>query len=235
MARLPRISPIGVPVHLIQRGNNRQTCFGTVEDYSAYLGWLKEYSLKYAVDIHAWVLMTNHVHLLCTPQQEGAVSQMMQAVGRRYVQYFNYQYQRTGTLWEGRYKSCLVQAERYLIEVYRYIELNPIRAKMVADPSEYVWSSYQINALGKTSDLCTPHPEYLRLGATKNERMKNYRALFSHHVEGDLLEEIRSSANKGMAIGHDRFKDEIEALTGRRLKPKKVGRPVGWRKKKDGV
>jgi putative transposase len=235
MARLPRISPVGVPVHLIQRGNNRHTCFGALEDYSAYVGWLKEYSKKYAVDIHAWVLMTNHVHLLCTPQQEGGVSQMMQAVGRRYVQYFNYQYRRSGTLWEGRYKSCLVQAEKYLIEVYRYIELNPVRAKMVEEPSEYVWSSYQINALGKISDLCTAHPEYLRLGETKNERMKNYRALFSHHVEGDLLEEIRSNVNKGMAIGHDRFKEEIEKLTGRRLKPQKAGRPVGWRKNKDGI
>jgi len=191
--------------------------------------------MKYAVDIHAWVLMTNHVHLLCTPQQDGAVSLLMQSVGRRYVQYFNYQYRRSGTLWEGRYKSCLIQAERYLLEVYRYIELNPVRAKMVNDPGEYAWSSYPINALGKTSDLCTPHPEYVKLGCTKDERMKNYRALFSHHVEGNLLEEIRSGVNKGMAIGHDRFKDEIELLTGRRLKPKKAGRPVGWRKKREGI
>ena len=235
MARLPRISPAGVPVHLIQRGNNRHTCFGALEDYSVYVGWLKEYSKKYAVDIHAWVLMTNHVHLLCTPQQDGAVSLMMQSISRRYVQYFNYQYRRSGTLWEGRYKSCLVQAEKYLVEVCRYIELNPVRAKMVEDPSEYVWSSYQINALGKESDLCTPHPEYLRLGSTKDERMKNYRALFAHHVESDLLDEIRSSTNKGMAIGHDRFKDEIEVLTGRRLKPKKLERLAGWRMKRDGV
>ena len=123
---------------------------------------------------------------------------MMQSVGLRYVQYFYYQYRRA-TFWEGRYKSCLVQAERYLIEVYRYIELNTVRAKMEEDPSEHVWSSYQINALGEISDLCTPHPEYLRLalGNTKDERMKNYRDLFSHHVKGDLLEEIRSSANKG--------------------------------------
>jgi putative transposase len=235
MARLPRISPVGVPVHLIQRGNNRHTCFGALEDYIAYVGWLKKYSLKFSVDIHAWVLMTNHVHLLCTPQQDGAVSLMMQSVGRRYVQYFNHQYRRSGTLWEGRYKSCLVQSESYLLEVYRYIELNPVRAKMVEDPGEYVWSSYQINALGKTSDMCEPHPEYLRLGGTSEERIKNYRALFAHHVEGDLLAEIRSGSNKGMAIGDNRFKDEIEALTGRRLKPKKAGRPVGWRKKREGV
>ena len=232
MARLPRVSPVGVPVHLIQRGNNRQCCFVAPEDFSAYLGWIKEYSIKYEVDIHAWVLMTNHVHLLCTPRQAGAVSLMMQSVGRRYVQYFNYKYQRSGTLWEGRYKSCLVQVEQYLIEVYRYIEMNPVRARMVNDPNEYAWSSYQVNALGKRSDLCVPHSEYLRLGNTKSECMKNYQALFIHHVEDELLEEIRLSTNKGMAIGDERFKDEIEILTGRRVKPKKVGRPIGWKKKK---
>lgn len=142
MARLRRISPAGLPVHLIQRGNNRQACFGSLVDYKAYINWLKEYSRKYSVAIHAWVLMTNHIHLLCTPLEDEAVSKMMQSIGRRYVQYFNHQYKRSGTLWEGRYKSCLIEAENYLIEVYRYIELNPVRAKMVKDPSEYLWSSY---------------------------------------------------------------------------------------------
>ena len=231
MARLPRISPIGMPVHLIQRGNNRQTCFAAPEDYAAYLNWLKEYAIKFSVDVHAWVLMTNHVHLLCTPQVKGAISQLMQSVGRRYVQYFNYQYKRSGTLWEGRYRSCLVQTEDYLLEVYRYIELNPVRANMVEDPGEYNWSSYPINALGKVSQLCTPHPEYLKLSKRKDARMRRYRALFNAHVEGELLTEIRSGLNKGMALGNDRFKDEVEKLTGRRLKPQKVGRPVGWRKK----
>ncbi len=235
MARLQRVTPVGMPLHLMQRGNNRQACFGSPEDHSAYAGWLKEYSNQFEVDIHAWVFMTNHVHILCTLQQDGAVSQLMQALGRRYVRYYNYQYQRSGTLWEGRYKSCLVQAERYLLEVYRYIELNPVRAGMVNEPSEYCWSSYQINALGKSSDLCAPHPEYLRLGRDKDIRIKNYRALFAHHIDEDLLKEIRSGTNKGMAIGHDRFKEEIEALTGRRVKPKKAGRPVGWRKRVDSV
>ncbi len=234
MARLPRISPIGQPVHLIQRGNNRQSCFAAQEDYVAYLGWLREYSAKFSVDIHAWVLMTNHVHLLCTPQKAGAVSLMMQSVGRRYVQYFNYQYQRSGTLWEGRYRSCLVQSESYLLEVYRYIELNPVRANMVEDPGAYIWSSYQINALGKVSGLCKPHPEYMKLGKRKDVRMGRYRELFAHHVEEKLLTEIREGLNKGMALGNERFKEELEVLTGRRLKPKKVGRPVGWRKKKPG-
>ncbi|TXL16339.1 transposase [Methylococcaceae bacterium HT4] len=234
MARLPRITPADVPVHLVQRGNNRQACYGSEEEQCAYAEWLKIYSKKYEIDIHAWVFMTNHVHLLCTPQQEGAIGRMMQSLGRSYVRYFNYQYQRTGTLWEGRYKSCLVQAEQYLLEVYRYIELNPVRASMVTEPAEYSWSSYQINALGKSSDLCTPHPEYLSLGKTEYDRLKSYRALFSHHVDDILLEEIRSNTNKGMAIGSDYFKQQMTTLTGRRLVPEKGGRPIGWRKAKNG-
>lgn len=232
MARLARISPIGIPVHVIQRGNNRQACFACDEDYGVYAGWLKKYSKKYKVDIHAWVMMTNHFHLLCTPRQDGGISQMMQSLGRRYVQYFNFEYDRSGTLWEGRFKSCLIQAERYLLEVYKYIELNPVRARMVSDPGEYRWSSYQVNALGKVSGLCTPHQEYISLGEESSSRQSNYRELFVHQVEGKLLEEIRDNTNKGMAVGNDRFKEELESLTGRRLKSKKRGRPVGWRKKR---
>ena len=230
MTRLSRVSPAGVPVHVIQRGNNRQDCFVSDEDYGAYLNWLKEYSLRYRVDIHAWVMMTNHVHLLCTPRFEGGLSSMMQGLGRRYVQYFNLKYGRSGTLWEGRFKSCLIQEEGYLLEVYKYIELNPVRAEMVADPGDYRWSSYQVNGLGKASDLCTPHQEYLSLGKKLKERRKNYRELFVQYVDEEILEEIRSNTHKGMAVGNDRFKEEIEALTGRRLKSQKRGRPVGWRK-----
>ncbi len=232
MARLPRISPTDIPVHVIQQGNNRQSCFASDEDHGSYAGWLKEYSSKYNVDIHAWVMMTNHVHMLCTPRQDRAVSSMMQALGRRYVRYFNYEYRRSGTLWEGRYKSCLVQEKRYLLEVYRYIELNPVRAGMVTDPGEYRWSSYQVNGLGKLSDLCTPHPEYLSLGAKPLERQENYCSLFENQLDDELLEEIRTNTHKGMAVGHERFKEELEVLSGRRLKTKKRGRPVGWRKKK---
>jgi len=232
MVRLLRITPTDIPVHLIQRGNNRQACFISDEDHGAYAGWLKEYSHKYKVEIHAWVMMTNHVHLLCTPRQEGGVSKMMQSLGRRYVQYFNVEYRRSGTLWEGRFKSCLIQEERYLLEVYRYIELNPVRAEMVTDPGEYRWSSYQINGLGKTSDLCTPHHEYLCLGKDVSDRRQNYREFLSHQFDGELLKEIRDNINKGMAVGNDRFKEEIATMTGRRLKSKKRGRPVGWRKGK---
>lgn len=232
MARLPRISPVDVPVHIIQRGNNRQLCFAAEEDHVAFTGWLGQYSKKYSVDIHAWVMMSNHVHILCTPRKAGSLSQMMQSVGRQYVRYFNSAYQRSGTLWEGRYKSCLVQEDRYLLEVYRYIELNPVRAEMVKDPSDYRWSSYHTNANGYASKLCTPHPEYLALGDDPIERKSNYCKLLRHLVDEKLLTEIRENMNKGLALGNDRFKDEIEALNGRRVKAKKRGRPVGWRKEK---
>ena len=221
-----------MPQHVIQRGNNRQVCFADEQDFTVYAGWLKGYSKKYQVDIHAWVLMTNHVHLLCTPRGQNAVSHMMQSLGRHYVRYFNFSYKRTGTLWEGRFKSCLVQEETYLIQLYRYIELNPIRAGMVEQPSDYVWSSYPINALGKVSELCTPHAVYLALGKDANERQASYRELFKHHVDGKLLEDIRLAVNKCMALGSERFKTEIESLSGRRMTAKKMGRPVGWRKER---
>ena len=225
MARLARVAPVGVPQHIIQRGNNRQVCFGNEEDMKAYLNWLKEMSKKHQVDVHAWVLMTNHVHLLCTPWKENAVSRLMQSLGRLYVRYFNHVYQRSGTLWEGRFKSCLVQSERYLLEVYRYIELNPVRANMVVQPNDYSWSSYAINALGVESELQTPHPEYLALGKTREERLKNYRELFKAHVDSALLKEIRACVNKGLALGNERFTSQIEALTKQRVTARKPGRP----------
>ncbi|MGR8980508.1 MAG: transposase [Gammaproteobacteria bacterium] len=224
-ARLARVAPVGVPQHIIQRGNNRQACFAGEEDMMAYLNWVKELSKKHQIDVHAWVLMTNHVHLLCTPWKENAVSQMMQSIGRLYVRYFNHTYQRSGTLWEGRFKSCLVQSERYLLELYRYIELNPVRAEMVDDPSDYSWSSYAINALGAESELLTPHPEYLALGKTKEERLSNYRGLFKTLVGAELLKEIRESINKGLALGGARFASQIEALTNKRVTARKAGRP----------
>ena len=130
MVRLARVCPVGIPQHIIQRGNNRQVCFDSEQDFAAYVSWLKDYAKKYQVDIHAWVLMTNRVHLLCTPRIDNAVSRMMQELGRHYVRYFNVSYRRRGTLWEGRFKSCLVQEENYLLQLYRYIEMNPIRAWM---------------------------------------------------------------------------------------------------------
>lgn len=225
MARLSRVSPIGVPQHIVQRGNNRQICFASDEDMKAYLNWLKEFSKKYSVDIHAWVLMTNHVHILCTPYEKGAVSKMMQSIGRMYVRYYNYTYQRSGTLWEGRFKSSLIQSERYLLELYRYIELNPVRAGMVDEPSKYSWSSYGCNALGVETELQTPHELYFALGKVQNERLENYRQLFKAHVSVELLTEIRDGINKGLALGSERFTMQIEALTARRVTSRKAGRP----------
>jgi len=225
MARLPRVSPIGVPQHVIQRGNNRQLCFVREQDFAAYVSWLKEYSKKYHVDIHAWVLMTNHVHLLCTPQITDGVSKMMQSLGRQYVRYFNNRYKRSGTLWEGRYKSSLVEAEAYLLHLYCYIELNPVRAGMVEAPAEYKWSSYQINGVGKKSELCTPHGLYLACGTSPEDRQAAYCALFKAYPDGGLLKRIREASNKGMAVGSKEFKKEIEGLTGRRMLPATMGRP----------
>ena len=230
MPRKPRASVAGVPEHIIQRGNNRQVIFACEEDMKCYVTWLKEYAKKYDVKVHAWVLMTNHVHLLCTPSTATAISQMMQSLGRMYVMYFNKAYKRTGTLWEGRYKSCLVQEETYLLQLYRYIELNPVRAGMVKDPAEYSWSSYQCNALGKKSELLTPHNLYLAIGQDEQDRQRSYRELFQSHVEGKLLQEIRKATNKGLALGNERFIADVQAITGKRLTAGKRGRKVGWRK-----
>jgi len=150
---------------------------------------------------------------------------MMQALGRSYVRYFNNNYQRTGTLWEGRFKSCLVEEENYLLQVYRYIELNPVRAGMVETPAEYKWSSYQINALGKVSKMCTPHPLYLRLANDTAMRLLEYQKLFDIILVSDKLDEIRTFTHQGMAIGSNKFKLEIEQLTGRRMTEMKRGRP----------
>ena len=225
MARLQRIAPIGVSQHIIQRGNNRHVCFVSDQDMAFYASLLTEYAMKFSVSLHAWVFMTNHVHLLATPRADAAISNMMQSVGRRYVRYFNREYRRSGTLWEGRFKSSLVQAEMYLLQCQRYIELNPVRAGMVADPAEYVWSSYQCHALGKAVNMHAPHKEYFALGKTDSVRQSAYRELFRAHVDKGLIQDIRLAVNKGFALGNDRFKDEIERLCNRRVRPGKMGRP----------
>lgn len=219
MARLPRLYFPGCAQHVIQRGNNREACFYDEADYKAYLSFLKEAAIKYQVAIHAFVLMTNHVHLLATPRDEQGISRLMQAQGRKYVQYFNFTHGRTGTLWEGRYKSTLVDSDSYLLTVYRYIELNPVRAGMVSHASEYPWSSYQLNALGKPIQLLTPHALYLQLGKTEAERQDAYRSLFRGRMPERELTAIREATNKAWVLGDDRFKAKIEAKTGRRAVP----------------
>jgi len=223
MARLPRICLPGIPQHVIQRGNNRQTCFASEEDFTAYAHWLDEYARKYEVAIHAWVLMTNHVHLLLTPSTEDGISRLMQALGRHYVRYFNYTYKRSGTLWEGRFKSCVVDAEYYLLICQRYIELNPVRANMVAHPGDYRWSSYRANGQGKPTKLWSPHPAYQALGTSANERARVYRELIRGHLDEQVIHDIRQATQQGMVLGSDRFKQEVQRLAGRRVKPLKRG------------
>ena len=212
MARLPRLYLPGCAQHVIQRGNNHEACFYDEADYKAYLSFLK-------VAIHAFVLMTNHVHLLVTPSDAQGVSRMMQAQGRKYVRYFNYTYGRSGTLWEGRYKSTVVDADNYLLTVYRYIELNPVRANMVSHAAEYPWSSYRGNALGNAIQLLTPHALYWQLGKTDNERQSAYRALFSGEIPERDLAAIRQATNKAWVLGDEKFKAQIAAKTGRRPVP----------------
>lgn len=223
MARLPRICLPRIPQHIIQRGNNRQVCFGSDEDFSAYAFWLEECSRKCRVAIHAWVFMTNHVHLLVTPETDLGVSRMMQTLGRHYVRYFNHTYRRTGTLWEGRFKSCVVDAEDYLLICQRYIELNPVRAGMVMDPGDYAWSSYRANGLGQPAKLWTPHQIYRELGASLTEQAMAYRELFVGQMDANILNQIRQASNQGMVMGSDRFKQKVEHLTQRRVSPLKRG------------
>ena len=219
MARLPRLNLPDIPQHVIQRGINKQASFFSDKDYAVYLDKLKLYSEKYSVAVHSYVLMTNHVHLLMTPETEQGVSQLMQSLGRYYVRYINQTYDRSGTLWEGRYKSTLVDSDKYFLTVSRYIELNPVRAGMVAHPAEYPWSSYQYNALGKPVELITPHFLYQGLAKTDKTRQKRYTALFDKIIPDYTLEEIRNSINRAWVLGDGQFKRQIEKQTGRRASP----------------
>ena len=223
MTRLNRVCLPGIPHHLIQRGVDRHPCFASEEDFSAYFNWLTEYSVKYRVAIHAWVFMTNHVHLLATPATIDGNSRLMQDLGRQYVRYFNHRYQRTGTLWEGRFRSSVIDSDNYLLICQRYIELNPVRAKIVTNPAEYLWSSFHCNGFGTSSRLHTPHPLYLRLGHTMMERTEAYREFFSGEIKKEDVKMIQKATNRGLVVGNDHFAREIEALCGRRVTPQKPG------------
>lgn len=226
MPRLPRLCLPGITQHIIQRGNNRQACFGAEEDFITYAHLLTEYATQYNVHIHAWVFMTNHIHLLATPTTNNGISQMMQAIGRRYVRYFNHTYRRSGTLWEGRFKSCLISAPEYLLTCQRYIELNPVRANMVNHPSVYKWSSYRFHTQhdeNLSTQFWTPHPIYIGLGKTQKQRSENYHSFFKGHIDDTEIHHIRQTTQQNMVLGNDRFKQEIEQLTGRRTNPLQRG------------
>ena len=224
MPRRARITLAGVPHHVVQRGHNREATFFADEDYLAYRHSLKEGAQRYHCAIHAYALMTNHVHLLVTPANEDGLSRLMRYLGSRYVQYVNFVYRRRGTLWEGRFKSSLVDQEHYLLTCYRYIELNPVRANMVEQPQDYRWSSYASHALGKQDDLIDDHPLYLALGTTEETRRAAYRELFRYQLDDEQLTDIRDSLNKGLAVGAERFKDQIETVVARSVRPGQAGR-----------
>lgn len=225
MTRLPRLDVPGIPQHVVQRGNNRGVCFFSSRDRTTYLDCLVDAAPKACVDIHAFVLMTNHVHLLLTGHKPGAASELMQAVGRRYVRYVNRARGRSGTLFEGRFKASLIQSERYMLNCYRYVELNPVRAGLVKDPADYPWSSYRHNAQGEKCPAVTAHPLYEGLGATATERQAAYRALFEDGLGLDDLEAIRLHAARNSALGTPFFQAEIQALTRRRAHVPPIGRP----------
>lgn len=228
MARLPRYVIPGQPQHIIQRGNNRQIIFAADADYQFFRDALVEAASKHGLQIHAYVWMTNHIHLLATPEFENSISKVFQSVGRKYVQYFNYTYRRSGTLWEGRYRATVVDSEPYLLTLMRYIELNPVRAGMVQNPADYPWSSHAWNALGRgglNGDWLEAHEEYLRLGQNVEARQLAYRALFEAEINSADMANIRESTHKGWALGSEKFQATIELLSQRRAASKGIGRP----------
>jgi putative transposase len=190
MPRKPRFYLPGVPAHIVQRGHSREPVFFENDDYAAYVEWLGEAALRYGCAIHAFVLMTNHIHILATPDNKNSISQMMQYVGRHYVPYINYTYGTSGSIWEGRYKAGLIHDEEYQLTCMRYIELNPVRAEMVKSPGAWRWSSYRANPRGEPNEMIQQHPLYLRLGRTAKQRQEAYQALFKAHIDQKQLEEF---------------------------------------------
>jgi putative transposase len=201
MPRPRRVILPSVPLHVIQRGNNRTPCFAAHNDYLVYLDMLRECAFDCGCALHAYVLMSNHVHLLLSPDDEDGVSTMMQRLGGRYVLYFNRRHARTGTLWEGRFRASVVQDERYLMICHRYIELNPVRACMVDAPADYPWSSHQANAFGRQDSLLTPHSLYTRLGNHPAARQIAYRHLFSEALSSEALDQLRQAGKSNRPLG----------------------------------
>ena len=214
----------GFPQHVIQRGNNRESCFFAEADYLAYLHWLERAARTYRVAIHAYVLMSNHLHLLATPGLEGGISRMMQYLGRHYLQYINKSYRRSGTLWERRFRASLIETECCLLALYRYIELNPVRAGMVTAPEHYRWSSARDHLAPNGASFVVDHDVYLHLGDTAQERARAYGEWVRKPLDDEVLSEIRLAARHGVALGSARFKDRVENQLGHGVRLAKPGR-----------
>jgi putative transposase len=226
MARLPRLTVPGYPHHVIQRGNNRQAIFATSADYEMLLSLLEQNGKKFSVDIHAYVLMTNHFHLLATPQTDTGLPQMMQAVGRSYVRYFNDLHARTGSLWEGRYRSTLIQTDRYLLACMAYIDLNPVRAGIVREAKEYAWSSHG-HYIGLRDDkIVSPHSLFWVLGNTPFAREAAYADLVRAGITPAQQADLTRSALNGWALGEESFVSDLQKRTARRVVKGQAGRPT---------
>lgn len=226
MPRRPRFDEPGVPQHVIQRGNNRMPMFTATEEYEAFARWLGTAVRRYDCHVHAYVFMTNHVHFLMTPFHHGAMGRVMQMVGRLYVRYFNERHGRTGTLWEGRYRSTPVDTDRYFMACHRYIELNPVRAGLTNRPADYRWSSHTANAFGAQDLLVSPHPLYLSLAGSPNERRVAYRALFRSAIEADMMQRIRSSIHAEWPLGSDAYRLKVGMRLDRQTSPTRRSRQV---------
>src|SRR5665647_189717 len=230
MARLPRLTLPGYPHHIIQRGNNRQAIFASVADYQMLLDLLAEKANKFGVTIHAYVLMSKHLQLRVTPQTSDGLPQMMQAVGRRYVRYFNDTQKRSGTLWEGRYKSTLIQSDRYLLACMAYIDLNPVRAALVAQAGDYSWSSYGHYSGQRIDKLITPHALVWELGNTPFAREAAYAELVQSGISPVKQAALTDSALRGWALGEPDFLADLQKRTKRRASKSTAGRPVSVQK-----
>lgn len=225
MPRKPRFRLPGIPQHVIQRGNNHAPCFLAEADYRRYLENLENALVQNQCALHAYVLMTNHVHLLITPETEDGISHTMQDTGRKFVQYFNRKHRRSGTLWEGRYKASLVDSDAYLLTCMRYIELNPVRAGMVDHPGQYRWSSYSANATGNVNTLISPHACYLQLGKAVSGRHSAYRRLFANDLDASQLHQLREAMRQELVFGREEFKTGIERMTKRQVRRGRDGSP----------
>jgi len=212
MPRRARFCPAGYPVHLIQRGNNRQAIFTCDADLAAYAHWLSQGAERFDVAVHGWVFMTNHVHLLATPGHADSLSRLMQFLGRLYVRHFNYTYTRSGSLFEGRFRTSIVQEDRYLLTCLRYIELNPVRAGVVRDPGDYRWSSIQAHAFGITARVWSPHDLYLALGSNWKQRQQAWRALIGESLDTAVMAKVRHCANTGLVLGTQTFREQVRQL-----------------------
>lgn len=232
MARLGRYFIKDQPLHVIQRGNDRQAVFYGPGDYRRYRDWLMEAANEYGCRVHAYVLMTNHVHLLVTPARAESLPRTMQSLGRRYVRYVNVAYKRTGTMWEGRYRAAPIDSNAYFLLCCRYIELNPVRARMTAHPRDYPWSSYRAHALGEKDSLVSDHALYRALGRSPDERQRAYRGLFRGKLDEEFVDALRTATNGGWALGGERFKRQIAKAIGRRVSPLPKGRPANDTKDK---